>query len=84
MVNEIMYKFWQKQVLNITCIILIATFFCLWLFYKIGILNDQNVIIQFMEKQGCLWEFHLFLIQIVQVVFRHSWWVTTVVGCSCL
>ena len=79
--NEIMYKFWQKTIQILSVLILIATFFFVIWLYKIGILNDQNVLKEFLEKQGSLGSFTYILIQIVQVVFPViPGGVTTVVG----
>ncbi|MGZ7242389.1 TVP38/TMEM64 family protein, partial [Streptococcus pyogenes] len=64
-----MYKFWQKTIQILSVLIIIATFFLLIWLYKIGILNDQNVLKEFLEKQGSLGSLYYILIQIIQVVF---------------
>ena len=76
-----MYKFWQKTIQILSVLVLIATFvFVIWL-YKIGILNDQNVLKNFLEKQGTLGSITYIFIQIIQVVFPIiPGGVTTVVG----
>ena len=79
--NEIMYKFWQKAIQVLSILILIVTFFLIIWLYKIGILNDQNVFKEFLEKQGSLGSITYVLIQITQVVFPIiPGGVTTVVG----
>ena len=79
--NEIMYKFWQKAIQVLSVLILIATFFFVIWLYKIGILNDQNVLKEFLENQGSLGSITYILIQIIQVVFPViPGGVTTVVG----
>ncbi|CQR25498.1 membrane protein [Streptococcus varani] len=76
-----MYKFWQKTIQILSVLIIIATFFLLIWLYKIGILNDQNVLKEFLEKQGSLGSLYYILIQIIQVVFPViPGGVTTVVG----
>ena len=76
-----MYKFWQKTIQVLSVLILIATFFLIIWLYKIGILNDQNVFKDFLEKQGSLGSLTYVLIQITQVVFPIiPGGVTTVVG----
>ena len=64
-----MYKFWQKTIQILSVLILIATFFFVIWLYKIGILNDQNVLKEFLENQGSLGSITYILIQIIQVVF---------------
>lgn len=76
-----MYKFWQKTIHLLSIIVLIATFFLLIWLYKIGILNDQNILKDFIEKQGAWGSLTYTLIQIIQVVFPViPGGVTTVVG----
>lgn len=76
-----MYKFWQKTIKVLSVLVLIATFFLLIWLYKIGILNDQNVLKQTIESQGAWGSLTYILIQIIQVVFPViPGGVTTVVG----
>ncbi len=76
-----MYKFWQKTIHLLSILILIATFFLIIWLYKIGILNDQNLLKEFLQQQGSLGSLSYVLIQIIQVVFPIiPGGVTTVVG----
>lgn len=76
-----MYKFWQKVIQILSILVLIATFILVIWLYKIGILNDQNVLKSFLEKQGSLGSLLYIFIQIIQVVFPIiPGGVTTVVG----
>ncbi|HEL1640056.1 TVP38/TMEM64 family protein [Streptococcus suis] len=76
-----MYKFWQQTIRVLSIITLIATgFFLIWL-YRIGILNDQNVLTDLIKSLGAFGSLTFLLIQIVQVVFPIiPGGVTTVVG----
>ncbi|MGT2753927.1 TVP38/TMEM64 family protein [Streptococcus ovis] len=76
-----MYKFWQKTIQVLSVLVIIATFFILIWLYKIGILNDQNVLKEFLEQQGHYGSLTYIAIQIIQVVFPIiPGGVTTVVG----
>lgn len=76
-----MYKFWQKTIQVLSVLVLVITFLVLIWLYKIGILNDQNVLKEFLEQQGHLGSLIYILIQIIQVVFPIiPGGVTTVVG----
>lgn len=76
-----MYKFWQQTIRVLSIVTLIATgFFLIWL-YRIGILNDQNVLTDLIKSLGAFGSLTFLLIQIVQVVFPIiPGGVTTVVG----
>ncbi|HFH9837989.1 TPA: TVP38/TMEM64 family protein [Streptococcus suis] len=76
-----MYKFWQQTIRVLSVLTLIATgFFLIWL-YRIGILNDQNVLTDLIKSHGAFGSLTFLLIQIVQVVFPIiPGGVTTVVG----
>lgn len=77
----IMYKFWQKTIQILSTITLIGTFIFLFWLYRIGILNDQNVLSDWIKNQGALGSLFFLLLQIVQVIFPIiPGGVTTVVG----
>lgn len=76
-----MYKFWQKTIQVLSILVLAATVLILIWLYRIGILNDQNVLKEFLEQQGHLGSLTYVFIQIIQVVFPIiPGGVTTVVG----
>ncbi|HFU3799735.1 TPA: TVP38/TMEM64 family protein [Streptococcus suis] len=76
-----MYKFWQKTIQILSTITLIGTFIFLFWLYRIGILNDQNVLSDWIKNQGALGSLFFLLLQIVQVIFPIiPGGVTTVVG----
>lgn len=77
----IMYKFWQKTIQVLSILTLIATFFLLIWLYRIGILNDQNVLTDFIKSHGAFGSLSFLGIQIIQVVFPIiPGGITTVVG----
>ncbi|MER0122384.1 TVP38/TMEM64 family protein [Streptococcus sp. ZJ93] len=76
-----MYKFWQKtfQILSIFTLVA-SVILVIWL-YKIGILNDQNVLADTIKNHGAFGSLTYIFIQIIQVVFPIiPGGVTTVVG----
>ncbi|MFI3124120.1 TVP38/TMEM64 family protein [Streptococcus suis] len=76
-----MYKFSQKAIQVLSVLTLIGTAVFLFWLYKIGILNDQNVLSHFIKSQGALGSLSFLLLQIIQVVFPIiPGGVTTVVG----
>lgn len=76
-----MYKFWQKTIQVLSIITLIGTFIFLFWLYRIGILNDQNVLTEFIKGHGAFGSLSFLAIQILQVVFPIiPGGVTTVVG----
>lgn len=64
-----MYKFWQKTIQVLSILTLIGTAIFLFWLYKIGILNDQNVLSDLIKSQGALGSLSFLAIQIIQVVF---------------
>lgn len=79
--NRNMYKLSQKIIQVLSILALIGSFaLVIWL-YKLGILNNQNVLTEFIKKQGALGSLSYIGIQIIQVVFPIiPGGVTTVVG----
>ncbi|HEL2509816.1 TPA: TVP38/TMEM64 family protein [Streptococcus suis] len=76
-----MYKFWQKTIQVLSILTLIGTAIFLFWLYKIGILNDQNILSDLIKSQGALGSLSFLAIQIIQVVFPIiPGGVTTVVG----
>ncbi|HFR3702381.1 TPA: TVP38/TMEM64 family protein [Streptococcus suis] len=76
-----MYKFSQKAIQVLSVLTLIGTAVFLFWLYKIGILNDQNILSHFIKSQGALGSLSFLLLQIIQVVFPIiPGGVTTVVG----
>lgn len=76
-----MYNFWQKTIKLLSILTLIGTFlFLIWL-YKIGILNNQNILTDLIKSHGAFGSLSFLGIQILQVVFPIiPGGVTTVVG----
>lgn len=76
-----MYKFWQKTFQILSILTLIASVFLVFWLYKIGILNDQNVLADTIKSHGVFGSLTYIFIQILQVVFPIiPGGVTTVVG----
>lgn len=76
-----MYKFWQKTIQVLSILALIGTGLLLIWLYKIGILNDQNVLTEVVKSHGAFGGLTYLAIQIIQVVFPIiPGGVTTVVG----
>lgn len=76
-----MYKFWQKTIQVLSVLTLIASFFFVIWLYRIGILNDQNVLTDMIKSHGAFGSLSFLGIQILQVVFPIiPGGVTTVVG----
>lgn len=76
-----MYKLLQKTIHVLSIITLIATFFFLVWLYRIGILNDQNVLTEFIKSHGTFGGLIFLAIQVIQVVFPIiPGGVTTIVG----
>ena len=76
-----MYTFWQRFIQAASIVALIGTFgLMIWL-YQIGILNDQNLLTDFIKDNGAFGSLTFLGIQIFQVVFPViPGGVTTVVG----
>lgn len=76
-----MYKFWQKTFQILSILTIIASIFLVFWLYKIGILNDQNVLANTIKSHGAFGSLTCIFIQIIQVVFPIiPGGVTTVVG----
>ncbi|NQG97648.1 TVP38/TMEM64 family protein [Streptococcus suis] len=76
-----MYKFWQKTIQALSILTLIASFFFVIWLYRIGILNDQNVLTDMIKSHGAFGSLSFLGIQVLQVVFPIiPGGVTTVVG----
>ncbi|MBO4107968.1 TVP38/TMEM64 family protein [Streptococcus suis] len=76
-----MYRFWQKTIQVLSILTLIASFFLIIWLYRIGILNNQNVLTDTIKSQGAFGSLSFLGIQVFQVVFPIiPGGVTTVVG----
>ena len=76
-----MYKFWQKTIQVLSILALVATLILMIWLYHIGILNDQNMLTDFIKSNGASGSLFFLGLQILQVVFPIiPGGVTTVVG----
>lgn len=65
-----MYKFWQKTIQVLSILTLIGTAIFLFWLYKIGILNDQNVLSDLIKSQGALGSLSFQLFRLFKLYFR--------------